>query len=64
MEVGAAKEILGNVHYMYTLLNTIWHRAIINLFNETEVRISYTRGTFHRETMNILLSLTTLHLGN
>lgn len=49
MEDDAAKEILGNVHYMYTLLNTIWHRAIINLFNETEVWISYTRGTFHRE---------------
>lgn len=58
------KEILGNVHYTYTLLNTLWHRAIINLFNEIEVWISYTRGTFHREKMNILLSLITLHLGN
>lgn len=63
MEDGAVKEILGNVHYTYKLLNTLWHRAIINLFNETEVWIIYTRGIFYRE-MNTLLSLITLHLGN
>jgi hypothetical protein len=31
MEDGADEEILGNVPYTYTLLNTLWHRAIIYL---------------------------------
>jgi hypothetical protein len=62
MEDGADEEILGNVPYTYTLLNTLWHRAIIYLMKVKNG--CYTRGSFHREKMNIPLSLITLHLRN